>query len=80
MVLFCLLVGWVYLFCFLVFFLFCLYWVFIPVCGISLAVVAGASLCYGAQVLGAWASVVVARKLSSSSFQALEYRLHTYGA
>ena len=36
--------------------------------------------CCRARALGAWASVVVARGLSSSGARALEHRLSSYGA
>ena len=35
--------------------------------------------CYGAQALGAWAPVVVARRLSSCGSRALEHRLRSCG-
>ena len=50
---------------------------FIVVCGLLIAV---ASLCCGARDLGTWASVVVARGLSSCGLQALERRLSSCGA
>ena len=40
----------------------------------------GGLSCCGAQALGAWASVVVARRLSSCGSQALERRLSSCGA
>ena len=40
----------------------------------------GGFSCYGAQALGAWASVVAARGLSSCGTQALEHRLSSCGA
>ena len=62
-------------------FIFCLHWVFAAVCGLSLVVARGgySSLrcfsfhgfsCCGARALGAWASVVAARRLSSCGTQA----------
>ena len=42
--------------------------------------IAVASLCYGARALGARASVVVARGLSSCGSRALECRLSSCGA
>ena len=46
-------------------------------CGLLIAV---ASLCFGAQALGARASVVVARGLSSCGSRALEHTLSSCGA
>ena len=46
-------------------------------CGLLIAV---ASLCCGARALGAWASVVVACRLSSCDLRALERRLSSCGA
>ena len=40
----------------------------------------GGFSCCGAWALGAWASVVVARKISSCGLQALERRLSSCGA
>ena len=48
----------------------------VAVCRLLIAV---ASRC-GAQVLGMWASVVVARRLSSYGSQALEHKLSSCGA
>ena len=42
--------------------------------------IAEASLCFGAQALGAQASVVVAHGISSCGSQALEHRLSSCGA
>ena len=42
--------------------------------------IAVASLCCGAWALGTWASVVVARRLSSCGSWALEHRLSSCGA
>ena len=50
---------------------------FVVVHGLLIAV---ASLCCGARALGAWASVVVARGLSSCGSWALELRLSSCGA
>ena len=50
---------------------------FVAVRGLLIAV---GSLCCGAQALGAWASVVVARGLSSCGSRALECRLSSCGA
>ena len=50
---------------------------FLAVHGLLIAV---ASLCCGARVLGAWASVVVAHGLSSCGSRALECRLSSCGA
>ena len=78
---------------FLIFIYFWLHWVFITACGLSLVVVSGATLCCsvwsshcggfsccGARALGMWASVVVARGLSSCGSRALERRLSSCGA
>ena len=80
------------LFCFQ-FIYFCLCWVFIAVHGLSLVAAgrdysslqcAGFSLqwlsCCGAGALGVWASVVVARGLSSCGTRALECRLSSCGS
>ena len=40
----------------------------------------GGFSCCGAQALGAWASVVAARRLSSCGSRALEHRLSSCGA
>ena len=50
---------------------------FVAACGLLIAV---ASLCFGAQALGARASVVVARGLSSCGSRALEHTLSSCGA
>ena len=50
---------------------------FVAVHGLLIVV---ASLCYGARALGEWASVVVARRLSSCVSWALECRLSSCGA
>ena len=66
----------------------CCVWVFSPsaasggyssvaVCGLLIVV---ASLCCGARAVDAWASVVVARGLSSCGSQVLERRLSSCGA
>ena len=49
---------------------------FVAVCKLLIAV---ASVCCGAWALGARASVVVARRLSSCGSQALEHRLSSCG-
>ena len=49
---------------------------FVAVHGLLIAV---ASLCWGARALGAWASVVAARGLSSCGSRALERRLSSCG-
>ena len=72
---------------------FWLRWVFVAAHGLSLVGRAGATLycsarashcggfsCCGAQALGAWASVVVARGLSSCGLEALERKLSSCGA
>ena len=56
----------------------CLEWAF-PSCG-EQATHCGGFSCCGAWVLGAWASVVVARGLSSCGSWALECRLGSCGA
>ena len=71
---------------------FWLCWVFVAVRRLSLVAVSGATLCCSeqsshcgafsccrAQALGAWASVVVACRLSSCGSRALEYRLSSCG-
>ena len=71
---------------------FWLHWVSIAARGLSLVVASGATLCCSAQAshcggfpllqstaLGAWASVVVARGLSSCGSRALEHRLSSCG-
>ena len=69
---------------FYLFIYFWLCWVFVAVCGVSLVAVRGlliaaASRCR-ARALGVWASVVVARGLSSCGSRALERRLSSCGA
>ena len=64
---------------------FWLRWVFIAAHGLSLAAGEGAShcggfSCCGARALGAWASVVASRGLSSGGSRALERRLSSCGA
>ena len=72
---------------------FWLRWVFIAACGLSPVAASGATLCCGARAshsggffcyrapaLGTWASVVVARGLSSCGSRALERRLSSCGA
>ena len=56
---------------------FWLCWVLVAVHGLLIAV---ASLCCRARALGAWASVVVTRGLSSCGSRALERRLSSCGA
>ena len=71
---------------------FWLHWVFVAVCGLSLVAARVATLCCGAWAshcggfsrcgawaLGARASVVVARGLSSCGLRALECRLSSCG-
>ena len=73
---------------FILFIYFWLHWVFVAVCWLSLVAESGGySLlqcvsfsCCGAWALGAWASVVVARGLSSCGSWALEHRLSSCGA
>ena len=85
--------GWVFLSLFFNKFIylpiyFWLRWVFVAARGLSLVVASGgySSLrcvgfsCCGARALGAWASVVVARGLSSCGLWALERRLSSCGA
>ena len=48
-------------------------------CGAQTSHYGGFSCC-GAQALGTWASVVLARGLSSCGLRALERRLSSYGA
>ena len=78
------------------FILFIYFWlcgVFVAARGLSLVWRAGAALrcgawashcggfsCCGARALGAWASVVAARRLSSCGSRALEHRLSSCGA
>ena len=64
--------------------LFWLLWVFVAARGATLHCGArtspcGGFSCCGAWALGAWASVVVARGLSSCGLQALERRLNSWG-
>ena len=78
-------------FYFILFIYFWLHWVFVA-CELSLVVARGATLrcgawashfggfsCCRAWALGVWASVVVARRLSSCGSQALEHRLSICG-
>ena len=72
------------LFYFILFF--CLRWVFIAACGLSLFAASwgysshrGGFSCCGAWALGAWASVVAAHGLSSWGTRALERRLSSCG-
>ena len=78
---------------FIYLFNFWLRWVFVAACGLSLVAASGATLrcgaqashyggfsCWGARVLGAQASVVVAHGLSSCGSRALERRLSSCGA
>ena len=78
---------------FIYLFYFWLRWVFVAACGLSLVAASGGTLrrgaqashcggfsCCGARALGAQASVVVARGLSSCGLQALEHRLSSSGA
>ena len=58
---------------------FWLRWVFVAVRGLSLVAVSGGFSCCGAQALGAQASVVVARGLSSCGSGAPECRLSSCG-
>ena len=72
-----------FIYLFILFIYFWLCWVFIAARGLSLVVASGATLrcgarashcggfsCYRARALGAWASVVVARRLSSCGARA----------
>ena len=83
-------VLFIYLFLFIYFWL-C--WVFVAVRGLSLVAMSGATLCCSARAsrcsgfscrraraLGVWASVVVARGLSSCGLWAPEHRLSSCGA
>ena len=78
---------------FILFIYFWLRWVFVAARGLSLVVSSGATLrcgarashcsgfsCWGARALGAQASVVRARGLSSCGLRALERRLNSCGA
>ena len=79
--------------CIYLFIYFWLCWIFVAVCGLSLVAASEATLrfgvrashcsgfsCCGAWALGAWASVVVVRRLSSCGSGALECRLSGCGA
>ena len=67
---------------------FWLRWVFVAACGLSLVAASrgysllwcGGFSCCGAWALGAWASVVVAHRLSICGSRALEHRLSSCGA
>ena len=81
-----------FFFKFVLFIYFWLHWDFVAACGLSLVAASGgllfvvvcgllievASHC-GAWALGTWASVVVARGLSSCGSRALEHRLSSCG-
>ena len=66
--------------CIYLFIYFWLHWVFVAAHRLSVVVASRGFSCCGARALGAQASVVVARRLSSCGLWAIERRLSSYGA